>query len=459
VRPPKLSDGSPSIEHMFEEADSSPPGQEWQPQVLDLLATDDLGRADWDTTLSAVLATGPGPQSAAALHLVDVSALNPDQRMLLVQAWEAQVSHAVALQHEALAALAGLESGEDDLLTQVDAACALSVAGVTAQRRIDVARALVTRLPVTRERLASGRLGYPHVCAIVDELLTADDEVARAAEAQLFAKLRVGVVYTPGQLRRRLRRIVLSLDSEAAQGRQEAAAQEVGVSLSPEADGMAAIIGQFEAADAMVVWEGLTATARKLRDPEQRRSLDYWRAQALVGWATAALADPDLPVTQGKARRNVAVVIDLPTLLALADNPAELPGYGPIPASVARALATDAHWQRWVRDPVQGHLLDLGRVSYRPNQALRDYVLARDGHCTFPGCTLPAWRCDIDHEVGWADGGVRASQNLQALCRRHHSAKTSGRWTMKRAADGVAQWARAGGRPYRVPRSELPGPP
>ena len=404
----------------------------WQPSVLDLLATDELGRADWDTTLSAVLATGPGPQTAAALQLVDVSALTPDQRMLLVQAWEAQVSHAVAAQHQALAALAGLESTEDDLLSQVDAACALSVAGVTAQRRIDVARALATRLPVARERLASGRLGYPHVCAIVDELLAADDDVARAAEAQLFAKLRQDVVYTPGQLRRRLRRIVLSLDSEAARTRQEAAAHEVGVTLSPEPDGMAVIVGQFEAADAMVVWEGLTATARQLRDPAQGRSLDYWRSQALLGWAANALADPDLPVTQGKPRRSVAVVVDLPTLLNLADHPAELSGYGPIPAPVARALAADAQWQRWVRDPVSGHLLDVGRTRYRPNQAMREYVIARDGRCTFPGCSLPAWRCDLDHEVGWADGGATASANLQSLCRRHHSAKTSGRWSMRR---------------------------
>jgi hypothetical protein len=317
---------------MFEVEEGQAPlahDESWQPQVLDLLATDDLGCADWDTTLSAVLATGPGPQTAAALQMVDVLALAPDQRMLLVQAWEAQVSHAVAAQHEALAALAGLESGEDDLLTQVDAACALSLAGVTAQRRIDMARALATRLPVARERLASGRLGYPHVCAIVDELLTADDDVAGAAEAQLFAKLREDVVYTPGQLRRRLRRIVLSLDSAAARARQEAAAQEVGVSLSPEADGMAVIVGQLEAADAMVVWEGLTATARQLRDPAQGRSLEYWRAQALVGWATAALADPDLPATQGKARRNVAVVIDLPTLLGLAEHPAELQATDP----------------------------------------------------------------------------------------------------------------------------------
>jgi hypothetical protein len=156
------------------------------------------------------------------------------------------------------------------------------------------------------------------------------------------------------------------------------------------------------------------------------------------------------------------VVVDLPTLLHLAEHPGELPGYGPIPAEVARSLAGDADWQRWVSDPVEGHLLDVGRERYRPSQAMREYVIARDQRCTFPGCSMPAWRCDLDHEVGWAEGGPTSSANLQALCRRHHTAKTSGRWAMTRASNGDAQWQRqpvGAGRSYRVPRTELPGPP
>ena len=40
------------------------------------------------------------------------------------------------------------------------------------------------------------------------------------------------------------------------------------------------------------------------------------------------------------------VVVDLPTLLHLAEHPAELPGFGPLPASVARELAGDTAWRR-----------------------------------------------------------------------------------------------------------------
>jgi hypothetical protein len=459
-----LSEGWHSLEHMFERIDPETPSQAvgWVPGVLDLLATDERGQADVDTTLAAILAVGPGPASAAALELLDPHLLRPEQRMLLIEAWEAQASHAQAASLEALVALAGDESTEDDVMVQVDAGTALRVSAVTAQRRIDVARALRVRLPQTRARLSAGRLGYAHVCAIVEELEPVSAGVAARAEARLFAKLRDDVVYPPGQLRRKLRRILLTIEADAAQVRHEQAAQEAGVTMLPADNGMADLHVHLEAADAMTVWEGLTAAARQLRDPGQGRSLEYWRGQALLGWAQAALADPQLTVTQGKRRRTVGVVVDLPTLLHLAEHPGELPGYGPIPAAVARVLAGDADWQRWVRDPVEGHLLDLGRERYRPNQAMREFVIARDQRCTFPGCSMPAWRCDLDHAVGWSDGGDTSSANLQALCRRHHTAKTSGRWSMTRATDGAAEWQRqpvGAGRTYRVPRTELPGPP
>jgi hypothetical protein len=465
----KLSEGGPILEHMFEwlgteapadaAADGAPP---WVPGVLDLLATDERGRADVDTTLAAILAVGPGPASAAALELLDPQSLTADQQLLLIQAWEAQARHAAAAQLDALAALAGDEGSEEDLSIQVDASAALAVAGVTAQRRIELARLLRQRLPLTRGRLAAGRLGFPHVCAIADELEFVAADVAGRAEARLFARLREDVIYTPGQLRRKVRRIVLALDAEAAEQRHAEAAEESGVSLLPAPDGMSDLRAHLPAADALTVWEGLTAVARRLRDPAQRRSLEYWRGQALLGWAMAALDDPSLTVTQGKRRRTVGVVVDLPTLLHLAEHPGELPGYGPIPAGVARALAGDADWQRWVRDPVEGHLLDLGRERYRPNQAIREYVIARDQHCAFPGCSMPAWRCDVDHAVEWNEGGSTSAHNLQALCRRHHMAKTSGRWSMTRGSDGAAAWTRepvGAGRTYQVPRTELPGPP
>ncbi len=121
-------------------------------------------------------------------------------------------------------------------------------------------------------------------------------------------------------------------------------------------------------------------------------------------------------------------------MLGLADNPGELSGYGPIPAAAARTLAADGEWRRLVTDPTTGALLDYGRRSSTPSAALREFLLARDGTCRFPGCPVPAVRCDLDHEVPFDAGGPTDRANLGALCRRHHRLKTLTGWQLQRHA-------------------------
>jgi hypothetical protein len=70
-------------------------------------------------------------------------------------------------------------------------------------------------------------------------------------------------------------------------------------------------------------------------------------------------------------------------LVGLAENPAELAGYGPIPAEIARCWLADAQsWRRLVVDPATDHLIDLGPVVPRPPPGLDGFVRARDGTCT-----------------------------------------------------------------------------
>jgi hypothetical protein len=148
---------------------------------------------------------------------------------------------------------------------------------------------------------------------------------------------------------------------------------------------------------------------------------------------------------------SINVTIDLPTLLGIAENPAQLTGYGPIPASLARELAADGNWQRFITDPRSGELLDLGRKSYRPSQYLVDFLLARDRTCRFPGCRYPAHRSDIDHVTPWDEGGKTTPENLGALCRRHHRLKTHGGWKVTSASDGSCEWISPTGKHYSVP--------
>jgi hypothetical protein len=166
------------------------------------------------------------------------------------------------------------------------------------------------------------------------------------------------------------------------------------------------------------------------------------------------MANRALPKPHGR-RVELQVVIDAASLFGLADNPAHLEGYGPIPAHVARELAGDARWRRLVTDPVTGHLLDYGRTTYRPPKKLTDFLIARDRECVMVGCHQPAVFCDGDHVIP-SPKGRTSSANMLMLCRRHHRMKTHGRWKLKRELDGTVVWISAAGHEYRQrPRSQL----
>jgi hypothetical protein len=46
--------------------------------------------------------------------------------------------------------------------------------------------------------------------------------------------------------------------------------------------------------------------------------------------------------------------------------------------------------------------LDIGRATRVVPSGLRRALVRRDGHCAFPGCTLPAAWCDAHHVSPWA---------------------------------------------------------
>lgn len=86
--------------------------------------------------------------------------------------------------------------------------------------------------------------------------------------------------------------------------------------------------------------------------------------------------------------------------------------------------------------------------GYAPNERQRAYVQGRDGTCRFPGCTVEATECDIDHIVPYDHenpelGGSTSTQNLHCLCRAHHNLKTAGLWSIERDFDGEEVWSSA----------------
>ncbi|GAA1722756.1 hypothetical protein GCM10009809_18220 [Isoptericola hypogeus] len=143
------------------------------------------------------------------------------------------------------------------------------------------------------------------------------------------------------------------------------------------------------------------------------------------------------------------VTVPITTLTGVGEGSATLDGVVPIDAETARLLAAGAPTLRRVlTDPVTGAMLTLERRTYVVPADLRAFLTQRDVTCRFPGCRIPARRCDVDHTIAWADGGTTDATNLAHLCRRHHTLKHESRWQVEQLADGVLAWTSPRGRTH-----------
>jgi hypothetical protein len=160
---------------------------------------------------------------------------------------------------------------------------------------------------------------------------------------------------------------------------------------------------------------------------------------------------------------NAQVLVTVPVfaLLGLTDEPANLDGYGPIPASMARKLVTDgaSSFYRVLVDPRDGAPLEIGRTSYRLTKAMKKALQLRDGKCTFPGCNNHSLDNDTDHLTAWHHGGTTGISNLAQLCPKHHRLKHNSPWEPTPATHNEPPgWTSPTGRHYK-PEQPDPEPP
>jgi hypothetical protein len=335
--------------------------------------------------------------------------------------------------------------------------------------RIDVARTLINHLPNTCSALAMGEISASHATVIAKETAAAiRDGISEFAIYQIEERaLAHAEFHTPGQVANKVRTTIAQLAPAEFEQVVDRARESRRVSCYNEADGMATVVAILPAQDAQTVMKSIEAYILKMNEVDEKKrneggaqsATDTWsllsadnkRADALTAILSQSLASNVDQVRPHRRPVTVNVTIDLPTLLGLAENPGQLSGYGAIPASVARELASDATWKRFITDPQTGNLLDYGREKYEPPQALVDFLLARDRTCRFPGCRQPASKSDIDHAQSWESGGETKPENLGLLCRRHHRLKTHGRWELVSNSDGSCEWTSPVGKKYFVP--------
>jgi len=428
------------------------------------LRLNNLDQAAFAPTIVELLSAMPGIATLSALVAINPQELSPSDRIDYLTALERQTGWLQALMQRAIVAVAGCDSskpngtdpffGVDDAERE-DISTALRLAPTTAQSRIDVARTLVNHLPNTCSALATGEISPAHATVIAKETAAAiRDGLPESAIFEIEQRaIAHAEFHTPGQVANQVRTTIARISPETFEEVVARARDTRKVSCYSESDGISTIVAILPAADAQIVMNSIESFIRaaSAEPGSDKRSSDMKRADALTAIASAYLSSAAEIVTPHRRPISVNVTIDLPTLLGLAENPGQLAGYGAIPASVARELAADGKWKRFITDPQTGNLLDYGRQSYEPPQALIDFLIARDRTCRFPGCRRSAALSDIDHAQSWETGGRTSPENLGALCRRHHRLKTHDGWKVESRQDGSCTWTSPLGKIYLTP--------
>jgi len=339
-----------------------------------------------------------------------------------------------------------------------EAGVALHLSRGAACARIGTAVRLLAVLPETHATWEAGRIDTAKARAVDDATWTLTPELARAVQDRVLPR---APEQTLTELKGALARAVLAVDPEGAETRHREARRERRVVVTPEADGMASLWALLTATEAAGAFTWLTRLARGL-GADDPRSMDGRRADILAALLTGRPVthpDPDTPATENPADESgpaadagrpiqpitpakplIQVVIPYSTLIGADDQPCELVGHGPIPASLAREVAADGVWRRLITDPLSGTLLDYGRTTYHPPAGLADHVRARDVYCRAPGCRRKAADAELDHIVAWSDGGPTSERNLGGYCTHHHRLKHHAGWCVDADPDGGITW-------------------
>jgi hypothetical protein len=350
-----------------------------------------------------------------------VSLPDPEQ-VLFMRACQRAASHFEGLRARSVASLSASVDSSDTLESAglaAEVSVALRISIGAADHEIHRARRLSRHLTQTLAATIAGDLTYRHASAMVSATNHVDDPQTLAeVETRVLAR---AARKTPGELSSHALRVLASVDPDGFDRRHQALRRSADVTLDPTPDAMAYLTAYLPLVDGVAIQTAIENHARAAKAAGDQRTLGELRVAALVGYASGSNG-PSTSTSHGRAF-GIHVTATPETLLGLADTPGEIPGVGPVPASLIRAMAKDAKLRWLTIDGDTGRLLDYGRRTYRVPAALAAHVNATWVTSAAPGSMTLATRCDQDHTVAFPEGRT-CPTNLAPFDRRWHNAKT-----------------------------------
>jgi hypothetical protein len=320
------------------------------------------------------------------------------------------------------------------------------------------------RLPKLWARVQAGELPVWRARRVADATLLLTPEAAAFVDAQVapFAH-RIGFT----ALERLVEEAKARFMPDQAGADAERAADGRHVSFHHDQvsfNGTTRIEGELDLADALDLDAALSAGAEQLALAGSTESLDVRRAMVAGEIARHQLA-LELQVSGGRAARNersVETSVET-TEVSNRKQPRQVilhvhlsaeavrgePGLYLARVDNTRTGVTADQVRTWCANPdtqvVVKPVIDLNEHihvnAYEIPDRLQEQVDLRDHTCVFPWCTRPAVRSDHDHVVAYDSGGTTSSDNIAALCRRHHRLKTHTAWNYTMLEPGSFLWS------------------
>jgi hypothetical protein len=384
-------------------------------------------------------------------------------------AWETFVRRLPAMTHRMVASLGQVpvdELGESSVASALSTLVRISKA--EANRRIKEARDLGPRssitgaplepkLPTTAAAQWRGDIGAEHVKIIrrfFKKLPGFVDYATReAAEAQL-AELACGL--GPEDLRHAADHLALLLDQDGVLSDADLAKRSYLTKGKQQADGTTEIRGRADPELAAL----LDAVFAKWAAPgmcnpdddnpcvdgepsQQARAGDVRTAGQRNHDALKAVLRAMLASGQLGSHKGLPVTVIVSTTLKELESGA---GHGVtgggslLPMRDLIRLASQAHHYLTVFDDHTGVPLALARAKRLASPGQRIVLHARDRGCTRPGCTVPGYWCEANHDDPWSTGGHTDVTTMSLTCGPDNRLLHETGWTVRKRKDGRTEW-------------------
>ncbi|TAM68979.1 HNH endonuclease signature motif containing protein [Mycobacterium sp.] len=298
-------------------------------------------------------------------------------------------------------------------------------------RHLGFAKALVHEMPHTLAALECGALSEWRATLIVRESACLDVEDRRALDAEMCAAATSLSGMGDARVAAAAKAIAYRLDPHAVVERAAKAENDRTVTIRPAPDTMTYVTALLPVTQGVSVYAALRREADTCGDGRPRGQV---MADTLVERVTGRCATVPTPIA-------VNLVLSDETLLGGGNTPADICGYGPIPAAVARNMIAGAVIDRRSRatlrrlytHPKAGALVAMESRARIFPQGLAAFIGLRDQRCRTPYCDAPIRH--RDHAQPWADGGPTTADNGLGLCEQCNYIKENSGWTVRTSVD------------------------